>query len=326
MSTHFIGLDFGGTGLKAGVVDLRSGAVSGISTAPTLPQEGPQKIMARMAELILAAFRASGLPRETVGGIGIGVPGVIDLERGQTRFLPNLPGNWPDVPLADTITAATGFPVQLLNDVRSITYGEWQFGAGKGSSSMACFAIGTGVGGGLIVNNQLVLGFGGTAGELGHIIVDEHGLRCGCGNYGCVEAYSSGPAIAAMGLKAVTQGLTTCIGEMAGFDLNRITPELVSAAANRGDEVAFEIYQRAGYYLGIALANVLISVGPSKVVIGGGVSKAGELLLEPLRRTVLERVKMMPVEQVEIVPAVLGMNAGIIGVAVWASHRLNPGA
>lgn len=187
---------------------------------------------------------------------------------------------------------------------------------------MACFAIGTGIGGGLVINNQLVLGIGDTAGELGHITVDDNGPLCGCGNHGCVEAYASGPAIAALGLKAVTQGLTTCIGEIAGYDLNKITPELIAQAAHEGDTLAQHIYQQAGHYLGVAVAKLLVSVGPRIVVIGGGVARAGDLLLDPIRQTVRERVKMMPVDQVQIVPASLGVNAGIIGSAVWASHRL----
>jgi glucokinase len=322
MFTHTIGVDFGGTGLKAGLVDCQTGAVTGLVTAPTLSQEGPRGVMGRMADLVEAIANTSGMPKSQIGGVGIGVPGEMDMERGVTKFLPNLPGNWPEVPLAETITSLTGFRVQLLNDVRAITYGEWQFGAGQGVTSMACFAIGTGIGGGLVINNQLVLGIGGTAGELGHITVDDNGPLCGCGNHGCVEAYASGPAIAALGLKAVTQGLTTRIGEMAGYDLNKITPELIAHAAQEGDTLAQQIYQQAGHYLGVAVANVLVSVGPRKVVIGGGVARAGDLLLDPVRQTIRERVRMMPVDQVQVVPASLGVNAGIMGSAVWASHRL----
>jgi glucokinase len=206
-----------------------------------------------------------------------------------------------------------------LNDVRSITYGEWAFGAGRGVDTVAVFAIGTGIGGGLVLNGQLHLGIGGTGGELGHTTIDFNGPRCGCGNYGCVEAYASGPAIAAMGLKAVTQGLTTSIADLCANDLNRITPELIARAALDGDEIAKDIYERAGFYLGIAAANICVSIGPRRIIIGGGVAQAGELLLGPIRRTIRERVTIMPVEQVEVVPSQLGNNAGAIGVACWAA-------
>jgi glucokinase len=251
------------------------------------------------------------------------VPGVLDLEKGETLFLPNLPGTWPNVPLRDTIARLTGLQTALLNDVRSITNGEWRFGAGQGVDTVAVFAIGTGIGGGLVINGQLHLGIGGTGGELGHTMIDFNGPRCGCGNYGCLEAFASGPAIAAMGMKAVKQGLTTRIAKLCEYDLNRITPKLIAEAAEGGDEIAKEIYEQAGYYIGIAAANVCASIGPRRIIIAGGVSKAGELLLDPIRRTVRERVYVMPVEQVEIVPSKLGNTAGVIGVACWAALQLS---
>src|SRR5688572_26202501 len=222
--------------------------------------------MQRMADLCLQVIQSAGMRREEIGGIGIGVPGVLDLERGETLFLPNLSGTWPRVPLQATITQLTGLPTALLNDVRSITNGEWLFGAGRGVDTVAVFAVGTGIGGGLVLNGQLHLGIGGTGGELGHMTIDFNGPVCGCGNRGCLEAYASGPAIAAMGLKAVTQGLTTRLGEMCEYDLNRITPELIAQAARAGDPIAMEIYERAGFYLGIAAANICVAVGPRRII------------------------------------------------------------
>jgi glucokinase len=210
-------------------------------------------------------------------------------------------------------------PTALLNDVRAITNGEWRFGAGRGVDSLAVFAIGTGIGGGLVMNGQLHLGLGGTAGELGHITIDYNGPVCGCGNQGCLEAVASGPAIAAMGLKAITQGLSTRIAEISENDLNRVTAKLIAQAAREGDEIARDIYGRAGFYLGIAAANICVTVGPRRIIIGGGVSRAGDLLLEPIRRTLREHVTVMPVEQVEVVLSQLGDNAGVIGVACWAA-------
>ena len=187
--------------------------------------------------------------------------------------------------------------------------------------TLAILAIGTGIGGGLVINGQLHLGIGGTGGELGHTTIDFNGPRCGCGNYGCLEAYASGPAIAAAGMKAVSQGLTTLISELCEYDLNRITPELIAKAALEGDTVAKDIYERAGFFIGIAAANICVALGPRRVIIGGGVSQAGDLLLDPIRRTLRERVHVMPVEQVEVVPSKLGDNAGVIGVACWAADE-----
>lgn len=315
----YIGCDLGGTNLRAAIVDVEAGSVLHQMSIPTLAREGHDAVMKRMAELFLQVIQSAGMKKEDIGGIGIGVPGVLDLDKGEVLFLPNLPGTWPHVPLQATIENLTGLPARLLNDVRSITNGEWRFGAGRGLDTVAVFAIGTGIGGGLVINGQLHLGIGGTGGELGHTTIDFNGPKCGCGNNGCLEAYASGPAIAAMGMKAVSQGLTTRISELCEYDLNRITPELIAKAAREGDEVAKDIYERAGFYIGITAANICATLGPRRIIIAGGVSQVGELLLDPIRRTMRERVHIMPVEQVEVVPSNLGDNAGVIGVACWVA-------
>lgn len=317
----YIGCDLGGTNLRAAIVDVDDGTVLYQRSVPTLAREGHDAVMRRMGALFLQLIEEAGMKKEDIGGVGVGVPGVLDLEKGETLFLPNLPGTWPHVPLRDTIQNLTGLPTALLNDVRSITNGEWRFGAGRGMDTVAVFAIGTGIGGGLVLNNQLHLGIGGTGGEIGHTTIDFNGPRCGCGNYGCLEAYASAPAIAAMGMKAVSQGLTTRIGELCEYDLNRITPKLIAEAALRGDEIAKEIYERAGFYIGIAAANMCVAIGPRRIIIAGGVSRAGDLLLDPIRRVLRQRVAVMPVDQVEVVPSQLGDNAGVIGVACWVAKE-----
>ena len=319
----FIGVDLGGTNLRAGVVDLEKGLVLSTKTVPTLAREGHDAVMARMADLVQMVMDENGLAKADVGGVGIGVPGVLNLEEGTVVFLPNLPDRWLNVPLQETVATRTGLPVSLLNDARAITLGEWKFGAGRGVETMACFTIGTGVGGGLVINSRLHMGIGGTAGELGHQTVDPTGIRCGCGNIGCLETVGSASAIAAMGMKAVVQGLTTCIGEMVGYDLNQITTEVIARAASQGDAVALEIFNHAGNAFGIAIANVLVSVGPRKVVLGGGAAAVGDLLFAPIRRTLKERVTIMPLDQVEVVPAQLGNQAGVLGVCQWTYQNIS---
>lgn len=317
---RYIGCDLGGTNLRAAIVDVDRGKVLFHATIPTLARAGSTAVMQRMADLFQRLIQEAGLHRDEILGIGIGVPGTLDLEKGETLLLPNLPGTWPRVPLVNTIAALTGLPTAILNDVRSITLGEWRFGAGRGLDTLAVYAIGTGVGGGLVINGQLHLGFGGTAAELGHMVIDFNGPRCGCGNFGCLETYASGPAIAAMGMKAVAQGFSTSIAELCQGDLNRITPKLIAQAAENGDEIAGEIYAQAGYYLGVAAANICVALGPRRIILAGGVSQAGDLLLEPMRQTLRRRVHVMPVEQVEVVLAELGWNAGVIGAALWAAR------
>jgi glucokinase len=317
-----IGCDLGGTNLRAGIVDLEGGRVYYLRSTPTLAREGHAAVMVRMGALIEQVVNDGGLSKKDVQCIGIGVPGVLDLERGFTLLLPNLPGTWPEVPLRDTIADYTGLPTAIINDARAITYGEWCFGAGRGVDTMACFTIGTGIGGGLVINGRLHLGIGGTGGELGHQMIDYNGPTCGCGNRGCLEAYASGSTIAANGVKAVCQGRTTIIGELVNFDLNKINPRIIAQAAAQGDEIAQVIIEDAGYYIGIAAANVCVSIGPRKIVIAGGVAQIGEPILAPIRRTLLERVTIMPVEQVEVVQAQLGGDAGVIGAAMWAVESL----
>jgi glucokinase len=316
---RFVGVDLGGTNLSAAAVNVASGEVLGRHQVPTLAHEGHDAVMARMACLIHDVIADADLEATDVGGVGIGVPGVLDLEQGATLFLPNLPGQWRNVPLEATIEDSVSLPVSLLNDVRCFTLGEKTFGAGREVDTMVCIAIGTGIGGGLVIDGKLHLGLGGTGGELGHHTIDPNGPPCGCGNRGCLEAFASGPAIAGMALKAIVQGRTTYITELVSHDLNKVTPEIVSRAALAGDPVAQEVYERAGFYLGIGVANLIVIVSPEMVVIGGGVAQAGDLLFDPIRRVVRERVHVTPVEQVKIVPAELGTDAGLIGAAVWAS-------
>ena len=317
----YIGCDLGGTNMRVAIVDVETGEAVHHTGLPTLARQGHEDVMNRLADLILQVIRSAGMEKTDIGGVGIGVPGMVDQEKGETLLLPNLPGNWPHVPLQDTIENLTGLHTTILNDVRSITNGEWRFGSGRGVDTVAVLAIGTGIGGGLVINNQLHLGIGGSGGELGHMIIDYNGPRCGCGNNGCLEAYASGPAIAAMGMKAVAQGLTTQIAEMCKNDFNLITPQLIAAAAQAGDTVAKDIYEKAGFYLGIAAANICTMIGARRIIIAGGVAQAGVLILEPIRRTMCARVFLMPVEQVEVVPAHLGNDAGIVGVACWAANE-----
>jgi glucokinase len=321
MAAYNLGCDLGGTNLRVGIVETENGRIYHQRSIPTNAREGHAAVVSRISDCINDVIRESGIPKNELGGVGIGVPGVLNPNEGLVLFLPNLYDGWVNVPLSRMVNASTGLPVFLINDVRAITLGEWKFGAGKDVSSMVCFAIGTGIGGGVVVNDRLVMGFDGTAGELGHMIVEPDGQQCGCGNHGCLEAYASGPAIAAMGIKAVIQGRTTRIGELVGYDLNKITPQVIADAALKGDSIARDIFQYAGKLIGIAAVNVALVMGPDMVVIGGGVASAGDLLLEPIRRTIQERIFVMPKDRIRVEAAKLGGEAGILGAAQWASLK-----
>lgn len=317
-----IGIDLGGTNIKGAVIDSENGEILFMQKIPTDAHEGHEKVIARIVKLCKSLVSSAGLRMEDISGIGIGLPGAINAKTGSSIFMTNLPDHWINVPVCDLITKGTGKPAFLINDVNSITWGEQVFGAGKGTGNMVCFALGTGIGGGLVVNGQLILGRTGVAGELGHMIVQPHGNRCNCGAHGCLETYASGPAIRSMALKAVAHGGTTILGEMVDYDLNKITPKTVSDAALRGDEMALEIYATAGYYLGIAVANIITVFDPDKIIIAGGVSAAGELLMKPIRDYVYNNVRVTPLEGIQISNGELGNEAGVYGASMWADFNM----
>jgi glucokinase len=317
----FAGVDLGGTNIKAGLVDVETGDLLISDSVPTQSHLGPESVLTRIAELVEKLISQSGLGGHEIGGLGISAPGIIDLATNTTVFMTNLHSRWRQIPVGDWMMEALGYKVAMLNDVRAITYGEWKFGAGKGVDSLVCMAVGTGVGGGLVVNDQLVLGYEGTAGEIGHQTMDPDGPLCGCGNHGCLEVYASGPAIAAEAARGILQGWSTKMSDLIEHDFNRLTPKIIAQAADLGDEFALEIWQRAGRYLGIGVANILTAIGVKRVIIAGGVANAGNLLLNPIKDEIHKRVFLMPVDKVDVVRGKLGSKAGIIGIATWRAKQ-----
>ena len=324
MTSLAIGVDLGGTNLRAAVVDTSSGTVLASVRADTPIHQGPPAIIDLIVELVQKVMTESGVTSVSLSAAGIGMPGLVDVERGMVILLPNIPGDWSQIPLGQILSQRLGLSVRLINDARAITLAEWTNGAGQGTDSMACYAIGTGIGGGVVVGGRLHLGSGVAAGELGHQIVELNGLRCNCGGHGCLEMYASGPAIAARGVQAVIQRQSMSIAVLAENDLNRVTASTVFQAAREGDPCARAILEEVGTYIGIAVSNTIHTLNPQRVVFGGGVMAAGELLMAPIRRTVREHVFLVPVQRVELVMAQLGDNAGLIGAAAWAQSKAGP--
>lgn len=319
--TRYIGIDLGGTNIKAALVNTETGEIAAVQSAPTNSREGHDAVIASMAKLVDQISTESGFGKDEIGGVGVGLPGSIDIGKGTSVFLTNFPGHWIDVPVRDQLSRWSGLPASLINDARAMTLGEWKFGAGRGYD-IACLTLGTGIGGGLVINGRLHLGPTGSAGELGHLSVDINGPQCGCGNRGCIESFASGPAISAMAMKAVVQGRETKIATLAGGDLNRVTPELITEAALAGDRIAREIYEFAGDVIGAGVTNIILSVSPGRIVVGGGVAAAGDLILDPIRQSIRRRCFLKETDQIEVVPAKLGNTAGLIGAAVWARDHI----
>jgi glucokinase len=245
------------------------------------------------------------------------VPGIVDMASGVTGDLPNLPGRWGDVPVGATLAAATGLPVRLINDARAFVLAEHLQGAAQGADTALCVTVGTGMGGGFVAHGRVLFGLGGAAGEIGHQIVQPGGIACTCGNRGCVEPLSTGPAIAAEAVRRCVQGFTTNLPEMVGGDLNRITPELVDQAAEAGDPAAIGTLRDAGYWLGLGLAGAIATLAPEVVVMGGGVARPGGHYWRAAEETARAHVHVCDIDRVRFAPAALGYDAGVIGAALW---------
>jgi glucokinase len=317
----WIGVDFGASNLRAAVLDLVNGTHGPVIKSATPALEGPLAVIEAIAVLVTQVIAASKTDPGDLAGVGIGCPALIDLSRGVLMNVPNIPGNWPATPFQEILRERLGLPVFPINDVRAITLGEYQFGAGRGVKDLACYAIGTGIGGGVVINGQLHLGISGSAGELGHQVVEPDGLACNCGGRGCLETIASGLSIAAQAVDAIVRRKETLIIELCHGDLNQVSTARVIEAAKQGDRVARDILERAGKYLGIAIANTLVTVSPRRILIGGGVATAGELLLDPIRRSMRERAHMVPIDEVEIVSTTLGDAAGLLGAGLWARSQ-----
>jgi glucokinase len=319
--TLFIGIDLGGTKIAGAVWDDQSLAVTAKKTIPTGGHMGPDAVLERIAGLVRELGSMVGLDAAHLPGVGVGVPATFDMEQGVIWLIPNLPGDWYGKPIVAILREKLGCPVHLVNDARAFTLAEATIGAGRGASSCVGITLGTGIGGGIAINGRLYLGVTGTAGEFGHHSIDLYGAPDGSGNPGGWEGMASGPAIAAMGMKFVAQGATTKIGELVDFDLNKITPEVIARAAELDDAIAKHILDTAGFYLGTGLANVIIMLTPERVIIGGGLARLGDWIMNPMRETVKARVHTIPLDRIQIVPAALGDEAGVIGAAVWASQQ-----
>ncbi len=319
---YFIGIDVGGTNLRAALLRADESLPLSMVHAPTYSEQGHESVLARIAELARKVMDTGGITTAQVGALGLGLPGRLNPAEGVVEFLPNLAGNWVGVRVAESLSAALNLPIHLINDARAMTFGEWKHGAGQGVATMACFTLGTGIGGGVVVNDELLWGLHGTLGELGHQVVEADGLPCTCGGRGCLEVYASGTAIAAAGSRAVQAGSSAVLSAACGRDPAHLTAEMVACAANQGDPAAKAIFERAGLYLGMVICNVVHTIQPQRVVVGGGMAQVGDLILEPARRTLRERVHLAPVEHIEIIPARLGADAGLIGAARWAEYQI----
>jgi glucokinase len=319
MARYALAVDIGGTKILTALV-RDDGTVTARSRVETPADVEP--VVDAVVATVGQVLGAGVAPQDQIVAAGVGAPGPMNPETGVVYEPPNIRG-WHDVPLGALLTERLGMRVWVENDANAAAVAEWWIGAGRGVSDLIYVTVSTGIGGGIIIGDRLVRGVSGTAGEVGHMTIDVNGPPCPCrrGN-GHLEALATGPAIARMARETVEAGKRSVLLEMAGGRPEAITAAMVETAARDGDQVASEVFARAATYLGIGMANLLNIFNPERIVIGGGVSKAGEMLFEPVRRVALERAFERPGRDAEIVPAALGDDVGVVGAAAVAFQRV----
>lgn len=293
---RFLGLDLGGTNIKVAVIEKSGDSWKVIKEedVPTEADKGPAHVVSRLAEI------AANKQKEfsNLSGVGVAVPGLFNAD-GTIELFPNLPGAWRGFQALEPIRKATNLPTAIINDARSFTLGEAIMGAALGKRTVACFVMGTGVGGGVVIDGKIHLGASGAAGEIAHQIIKFDGPMCGCGAQGCAEPLTNSSAIS----------------KLAGTK----TAEEAYKNAVAGDEKALAAFKEVAYWIAITLTNIMVVLAPDTIVIGGGVAQSGDILLKEIRTAMQERAYLYPASDINIVPATLGFYAGSIGAALYGA-------
>jgi glucokinase len=314
-SRVYAGIDLGGTNTAA-ILGTGEGRILASGSIETLPAQGPESAFKRIVELLNRLSSECGA--EPVS-IGVGIPGLVDFEHGVIEFLPNLPSDWCGFEAAKYLHAHTGLQTSLLNDARLAALGEHLFGSVPPRDNILVVTIGTGIGGGLILDGRLRLGACAAAGEIGHQTILPDGERCGCGSRGCLETLINARTLTAEGISLARAGKAPNLAKLVQDNWPAITPKEMGVAAQQGDKAVGDAIEKAARYLGLGIANAVTLTAVDHVVLTGGVAAFGELLLQPVREVVGERVRMFPAaERVQISCSSLGDKAGALGALALA--------
>lgn len=309
-----LGIDLGGTTFGIGLV-TDGGRLVASASRPT-PAESAAEIYAALAEAGHALLAEQGDP--PLAGVGIGVPGKVNPETGAVLRCPNLAA-LDGSNAAEALRQAFGVPAYVANDAFCATLAELRYGAGREVENLLMLTLGTGIGGGVALNNRVMRGPRQLMGEIGHMTIVPRGRRCGCGSFGCLEAMAAKQAMIDMAVERLQTGRPSLIDELTGGNDEAITPAIIAQAAQRGDRVAQRVVDQTGRYIGLAICSAILLVDPDLVLIGGGIAATGELLFEAIRRTVRHVGVYAQFDVTKILPAALGNDAGIYGAAalVW---------
>lgn len=311
-----LGVDLGGTNVRAAVLD-REGRQIGSGRAPSLATEGVETTVAQIVHAAKTAIASAGAARDQVAGVGIGVPGHIDPAGGIVKWAPNFYDQghqYRNVALATPIAQLLELPVLMGNDANVAALGEFRFGAGRQVRSMVMITLGTGIGGGIILDGKLWTGATGGAGEIGHILIAA-GERGGVAAFGSLEAMAQIAAIVERAARKISLGRKTSLMDHPDADWHLLTPKEIADAAAQGDALSIEVFEETGYYIGLGIASIVNLLNPEMVTIGGGVAQAGDLILDPIRRSARANGIKTMMDICPIVPAELGDDAGIYGGA-----------
>ena len=314
---YFVGVDLGGTKILAAVFD-DAGKMLSREKKATKPELGPTGVIDRVEECIHETLAAAALPHTAVAALGIGVPGPIDAKGEVVRVAPNL--HWNNVPLARLLNKRLDIPVTVVNDVQAGTLAVGEYGTGRGLQNFVCMFIGTGLGGGIVLNGQLYRGSTGMAGEVGHMtVIPEDGPKCGCGNRGCLEAVASRSAIVRRIVHEIENGRKSIVKQLCDGDLTRIRSRILSTAYRQGDELVREVIHDVCHYTGIGAAILINAFNPQAVILGGGVIEAlGDRMLPRITKSAWAHVIAPSPERIRIKDTGLGDDAGILGAALAA--------
>ncbi len=313
MKKHAIGIDLGGTYTKLALVD-KKGNLFYRTKLETEAFNTKEELLSAIVAETEGILRKARLTCKDLGGVGVGVPGIVDFKRGLIHYLTNVPG-WNNVPLKKILEKRLKSPVLVDNDVNLMALGEYRFGAGKGARDLVCITLGTGVGGGIIIGGGIYRGASSAAGEIGHMPLKEHGMPCNCGSVGCLERYVGNRYIVHEIKNKIRSGSASLIMKLVKGDLSLVTPEIISRAAKRKDKLAVDLWREVGRRVGTTLSGVINLLNPERIIIGGGLAEAGEVLFKSIRDTVDKKALPVTKSAVKIVKAKLGSDAGVVGAA-----------
>ena len=302
---YVVGVDVGGTNIKLGLVSPQGVVIarSHFSTKPFLSSK--KKLIEVLSKEIKEIYISKGLKVKDIAGVGVGLPGLIDRPKGMVRFLPNIPG-WNNVPVKSILERKLNFPVHVENDVKLITLAEWKLGAGRGIKNLICLTLGTGVGSGLVLNDHLYRGVDNAAGELGHMPLNETGLPCNCGGFGCLETYVGNKYLNALANRIMKK--------------SDMTTQKMFAFANQGNLKAIRFWRQAATHIGNGLVGIINLLNPELIVIGGGIANNEKYLFPVIRSVIKKRAMRLQGAMVKIKRAKFGDDAGIIGAYVLVSN------